>query len=218
MYIDNFEDLLAWVKNNRLASIETISIDLSTARTDRLLEVAGLVVYASEATDSTTSLQVRHNEISSGLITLTKGYGPVFPFYRLYLTNTAQAGKTITLIIGRASPFDIKDNRNQADMLTALEAVRDELKGSSSGTDNTNATIGTSAVLVLAANTSRKAFMVSAPAANTGKIYIGFTSGLTTSKGIAELQPGMSLMLDDYQGTVYAISGTAAQSLYYGEW
>ena len=136
-------------------------------------------------------------------------------FTKLQFQNTEASPVTIEFTLATGN---INDNRISASLQQVLENVRDELKGSASGADNAKATVGVAAVVVLAANTSRKAFIVSAPAANTGKIYIGFTSGITTSKGIAELQAGMSLMLDDYQGTVYAISDTAAQSLYNGEW
>jgi len=129
MYIDNFSELLEWVKTNRLASIETITIKLDNARTDEALELAGLVIYGAEATDTTCLLQVRHNEISSGLINIVKGYGVAYPFYRLYLTNTAQANKTITLTVGRASPFNVIDNRSTQDQLTALQSILTELQG-----------------------------------------------------------------------------------------
>ena len=136
-----------------------------------------------------------------------------FKYIELY--NSEAAAVTIELSL---SSGEIGDARASASLLTVMQAVRDELKGSAAGLDNAKAAVGVAAVLVLAANTARKAFLVTAPKANTGIIYIGLTAGLTTSKGIAELQAGMSLMLDDYQGTVYAISDTAAQSLYYGEW
>lgn len=211
MYTDNFTELLDWVKNNRLASIETITIDLGTARDNALLEVAGLTIYAADATDASASLQVRHNELESGIQTIVKNYGIVFPFYRLYLTNAAQVGKTITLTIGRASPFNVIDNRTTADTLLALQDIVDQLAGGSTGTFSTDKTVGTSAISLLAANADRKSALIQSDLANTGIIYIGFNSTVSSSKKVAAILPGGSYSVDDYAGALYAISGVAGQ-------
>lgn len=207
---DNFEELLAWVKNNRLASIETLTIDLSIARSNAELAVAGLFVYASDATDTSANLGIRHNELESGLITLTKNYGPIFPFYRLFLTNTAQAAKTITLIIGRAAPFDIRDNRNQVDIITTLEAIRDQRRAAT-GTLNAEATIGTAQATALAANTNRKSFSIQAKNTNTGVIYVSYVTGCDTTHYKFILQAGQLFSDDTWKGAVFVYGSAAGQ-------
>lgn len=208
---ENFDELLKWVKENRMASIETLTIDLSIARSEQELSVSGLFIYASEATDTTANLQIRHNEQESGLITITKNFGPVFPFYRLFLTNAAQAGKTITLIIGRAAPFDIKDNRSQTDTLTTLEQIRDDQR-STTGTINAEATIGDVAEeTLLAVNPNRRSLSVQANPANTGYIYIFYVTAGGATKYKAILQAGQYFSDDKYRGAVFAIASAAGQ-------
>lgn len=211
MYVDNFQDLLAWVKNNRLASIETVTIDLSTARTDELLEVAGLVIYAENATDATASLQIRHNELSSGLITLTKSYGQVYPFYRLYLTNAAQASKTITLTIGRASPYAVIDNRSGQDMLSAIQDLLEEAQGPSTASSGGGRVQLSAEGVILAANTDRKSFGIHNPSGN-GLLYLRFdNTAVTTTNFAVVLAAGETYIADDYRGIVRGLMATSGQ-------
>jgi len=211
-YIDQFQNLLAWVRQNRMASIETLTIDLSIARNDTPLEVTGIFIYGEDASDNTASLQIRHNERENGLITLTKSYGTVFPFYRLLLTNAAQAGKTITLTIGRASPFQIVDNRSGLTLVTALEDILDQLKGRIvAGNYGADITVGTSAVKVLDANADRRSAVVQSDISNGGIIYIGYDNNVGSGYKVATLLPGGAFSADDVCGEIWAISGVAGQ-------
>lgn len=218
MYIDNFAELLDWVKKNQLASVETITIDLTNARTDQLLEVAGLVIYAQDTTDSTNSLQIRHNEISSGLITLTKSYGVAYPFYRLYLTNTAQAGKTITLTIGRASPFNIIDNRSAQDQLTSINNILAELQGDTSPEDGGTAVTLSAEGTILASNANRKGASIHNRAGN-GILYVRLGSTVvTTSNYMLALNAGETFSMDDYRGEIRGLLATSGQICQKAEW
>lgn len=215
MNINDFGELLAWVKNNKLASIETITIDLATARNNLLLEISGLVIYASDASDNSCNLQIQHNEQSNGLITITKNYGVEFPFYRLYLTNTAQANKTITLIIGRAAPFSITDNRSTLDILTTLQTIRGQ-RIAETGSLNAEATIGTAQVTALNANANRKSFSIQAKDTNTGIVYVAYYTGVDTTHYKFILQAGQAFSDDTWKGAVY-VYGSAAGQLICGQ-
>lgn len=214
MITENFQDLLKYVRNNRVASIETLTIDLSVARNNFELNTSGLVLYVEDATDLSASLQIRHNEIESGLITLVKNYGVVYPFYRIFLTNAAQASKTITLTVGRAAPFEIIDNRSAVNQTTVLEDILAQLEGAATPeTWGSDITVGTSAVSLLASNADRKSAIIQADLANTGIIYIGFDNTVGSSKKVVALLPGGVYSVDDYLGQIYGISGVAGQKV-----
>lgn len=78
--------------------------------------------------------------------------------------------------------------------------------------------VGTSAVLVITANTWRRGFNIY----NGGSVpcYIGFSSAVTTATGTTVL-PTASFASDGtnpYKGDVYMISGSATQDIRYMEW
>jgi len=100
----------------------------------------------------------------------------------------------------------------------ALGDILAEMTGLSTGEIwDTEKTIGVAASVVMAVNAARHSGAVQAKSTNTGKIYIGYDNTVTTTKWIAELQPGQSYSFDDWLGTIYAIADTADQLLGYGE-
>lgn len=77
------------------------SIDLSSARTDEPVLIQGDFVHAW--TDGIMdSIGLKFNHTNNDLVYL-KRRNPIsgFPFWKLFLSNTAQAGKTLDLMIGR---------------------------------------------------------------------------------------------------------------------
>jgi len=102
--------------------------------------------------------------------------------------------------------------------IIALLNLLEQLAGVTSGEVwDTEKTIGVAASVVMALNADRHSGAVQAKSTNTGIIYIGYDNTVTLTKWIAELQPGQSYSFDDWLGTIYAISDTAAQLLGYGE-
>jgi len=137
-------------------------------------------------------------------------------FDRLAFENQSGSSTTVKFILSMGR---VHDNRLTitgsvfSDLLTKLQG------DTTPETVGTEKTVGTTpAVEVIASNTDRKGFSVQAKASNTGIVYIGFDNTVTTTKWVAELQPGMSFGLDNYRGDVYAIADTAAQLLGFGEW
>lgn len=98
------------LKAQRVQLYNTITINLATVRTNEEMVFTGNYIYALEATDVDANLDIRFNELFRAAINIKKGRGVRVPFYRFYLTNTAQAGKSITLAIGiEASDFEVFD-------------------------------------------------------------------------------------------------------------
>lgn len=102
----DFEEL----KNQRLQLYDTLTFDLASARSDVELAFVGTYIYAIEVTGTDANIQVKFNESFRKAITLVKNRGLRIPFYRLFLSNVAQAGKSITLVVGSESDiFEVFD-------------------------------------------------------------------------------------------------------------
>lgn len=102
--------------------------------------------------------------------------------------------------------------------IVALEGVLHELTGLSTGEIwGTEKNIGVAQSQVMDLNALRHSGSVQAKSTNTGIIYIGYDNTVSTTKWIAELQPGQSYSFDDWLGTIHAIATAADQKLGYGE-
>ena len=95
------------LKIDRTKSFILYTLPLNDARRDEEFVISGSYIYVLE-TDGNLSL--RFNEISNDIIPLQKYRTIETPFYRLFLTNSAQTGKTIKLAIGiETNIFNIQD-------------------------------------------------------------------------------------------------------------
>lgn len=81
---------------------KTLTVDLANARSNEEIIITGNYLIMYEATDYSTNIDVRFNETSADAINITKSRGMKIPFYRLYLSNAAQPGKTVSFIFGVA--------------------------------------------------------------------------------------------------------------------
>lgn len=73
--------------------------NLATARVDEELPQGGFYLQMIDATDTVASIDIRLNERANDVITLKKGDILVAPFYRIFISHTAQAGKTASLAV-----------------------------------------------------------------------------------------------------------------------
>jgi len=112
-------EALEYMRDRDLKLYEPLMYDLSDARTDEEIRVAGdqLVV---ESLDGVASL--KFNRKSNESLSLNRLRSFNTPFEQFFLTNTAQAGLTLRLAIGRDAAFLVK----------ALEATK---LADSSGSD-----------------------------------------------------------------------------------
>jgi len=83
----------------------TREIDLGTARSDEELPIIGDFLLVQEIDGA---LDVRVNETRNKKINLQKIRQVKTPFYRLFLTNSAQSGKKAVLLIGREASMEAK--------------------------------------------------------------------------------------------------------------
>ncbi len=214
-------EILSLVERGVLAEPVVKRIPLDNARTKEFMSLTGnyFAVINASALDATIS--VGFNRADADLISFTQGLIMRRPYTKLFISNTAQAGTWVDLLIGTTSPelLEVLDNRTALVSSTLLTNILDQLKGGTAfQTWDTEKTVGLAEGIVIASNVLRKGAMIQAKSSNTGKIYIGFNNTVTSTKWVAELSPGMSFSIDDYQGDLYAISDTAGQLAGWGEW
>lgn len=202
-----------------MINAQQIPIDLSIVEIDKPYRLAGNYFYIFDSPDQTSYIQVKANATNQPAIDWIKQTGFMQPFTVLYITTPAGQTGTMKILIASMAPdlFTIIDNRSA--ISESMNDVLAELQGDTTAeTFDTEKTVGVAAVSILAANANRKGCCVQFKSTNTGIIYVGFTNAVTSSKWIAELQPGMSFSIDDYRGDIYAIATVAGQLAGYGEW
>ncbi len=96
---------LETLKKKRPRHYQKITFDLAIARTNELFWCVGDFIGVETITGSCT---IKINEVKRDTINLQKVKKVYTPFYRFYMTNSAQAGKTLTLYIGGDAAFEIE--------------------------------------------------------------------------------------------------------------
>lgn len=83
----------------RAPRVGILTLDLSSARDLERIDIGGTALWAIDADSVGTLATVRLNDQFSGGIPVYKGFSiRGVPFSRLYVSNTAQAGATMTLL------------------------------------------------------------------------------------------------------------------------
>jgi len=105
--LDDFSNVIESIRQGReiLPLYRVFPLDLSIARTDDPVNLAGNILTIISATDATSTISVKVNENRNDLIPLVKGDRYKTPFYRFYITNAAQPGKVASLAAGVDSDF-----------------------------------------------------------------------------------------------------------------
>lgn len=214
----SLEEVIAKIHRNEIADAVIYTLPLDTALTNFQVSLMGNFIGCINATDANANVSIEFNKIGSGQINFTQGLEIARPFDNLFLTSTAQAGKTITFVISSYAPelFGIQDNRSNTLTASYLANIQAELQGGSTLTNAADVSVTTSAASVLAAD-SPHAVSFFADLANTDVIYIGNASVSATRKWIA-LRAGDFFSVDDYKGEVYAVSGSGTQKLSVASW
>ena len=215
----NLTQLIALVQRNQVAMPVIKRYYLDTARTNEQVSIAGDYFVLINSSSQPATIDVSFNNMNANAITFTSGLKIKIPFAQFFITHTAQAGEWVDILIGSTTPLlEIIDNRTGVIAASILNSILNELQGPVSGAAFNEVAVGITPVKVIASNVNRRAFTVQADSANADKIYVAFDNTVAVNKAAVVLSPGQSLMIDDYRGDVYCISGTAAQNVFYGEW
>jgi len=173
-------------------------INLATAREGKEYYVKGRYIRVADATDTTTEIEIAvQQNIPSSYEKLKKnsiikeGNG----FDRIYVTNTAQANKTVRLIISEG-PEDYDVDNPSIGTIDAVGSIDDPVEVAAHSTLVTTADDSIAANTteqVLAINLDRKEAIITNLYANTDSVRVGDSSTGAT-RGV-ELSPGQSITL-----------------------
>jgi len=182
---------------------QELTFDLGTARTDEELEISGDFILV-EYLDGSAYIKLDnpgHDAIDLSRIKQIKTSPQ--KFNKIYITNTAQSGKTLKLLIGGAASFTAEATKLGEIKISGYTAT-DIFHG--------QVDVGTTEVQ-LTTETDCLSITIKADDDNTDDVYIG-KSGVTTSNGL-RLRPGQAITIYISNPSVlYAISGTAGQKVY----
>lgn len=80
--------------------VSRIALDLSIARTKQLFSVAGETLWVKNGSAATATFDAAFDDANADAIPLVPGDATQgFTFGKFYVTNTAQAGMSVTLIV-----------------------------------------------------------------------------------------------------------------------
>jgi hypothetical protein len=217
--IQDFQEVLRYVKDNDIAPPRRIRIYLDNARTNELLSISGNYIYGLDSNDlSTDKIYIRINKTGNETLTLEKGLGYITIFNTLFITNSAVAGGYLDILVGSLAPdlLQVVDNRSQVDIATDLSALKNKTVGGSSGSV-VNEVSPTVATKFLSANASRKTAYLCANPNNTGLIYVGFDNAVANNKYLMALSPGQIEPIRDHLGEIWVIDSGTGEKVGGGE-
>lgn len=95
-----FEEIILKIRKRQEGAplYRVITFDLNEQRSNKPFDLAGGYIEVIDATDSSAFMELRFNEIQNDVVRLRNGDSIVTPFFRVFLTNTAQA-KSITIAV-----------------------------------------------------------------------------------------------------------------------
>jgi hypothetical protein len=175
---------------------DTVVIDLTNAGQDKKFGITGDNFYVFAA-PSSLDLQVRFNETDQDLIPIAKGDTVNIPFHQFFLTWPAQAGQSVTLLIGKDLGFEMKQLA-----ITNIYQIQQPVKQQAANSVNMGgspvAVYSTvDGILIRPARDSRQSCTVIVESENMGNSVAFGIAGVTYAGGAGAagrilVQPGQS--------------------------
>lgn len=96
----DFEKLARDLSHRRYDPYQTYTIDLTTAHDNMRIPIAGDIILVDKSSSSGLSFDIKFNNPDAADIRFDNDTKIETLFKEIYITNSAQSGKTLTLIIG----------------------------------------------------------------------------------------------------------------------
>lgn len=215
--LKDFDDAINYIRKSSIGTPKTAYIDLATAHTDLELNITGNFIYVWSVNNDTDVFSVKFNEQREPAIPLYLQTGWFTPFYRLFITNTAQAGGGALIIYGSlARPFiDPIDNRSPTSL--DLSSIRNQLEGDTAPDNWGRIAAPVAAGQIIAANVNRKSVFIQHERGGVGIVYLGCDNTVAAAKHFVSLLPTEWWAIDDYRGAIWAIRSAGVTNLGYLE-
>lgn len=103
LHLHTLDDKISVLKRLRPKYYQVITISLTGARTKEQMDVVGDYIYVEAVTGA---VSVILNEVDNDSIDFAVVKHIRTPIYRIFITNTAQAGLVLTFVVGRNGLFE----------------------------------------------------------------------------------------------------------------
>jgi len=191
-------------------SLKTITIDLTDARTMQQYEIGGNVLWAIASSSASATMQIRLNDQLRDPIPVSIGlFIKGVRFSRIFITNTAQAGESITILYCTEEFNNIVIENPSGAVATVNMSKSNTLQTAD------DVAVGAGATLVLAANANRRSALIGNLAGNTNTMRAG-DSNVTATRG-AEVAPGESFVVDTTEAIYFCNGGGEKVSVVWTE-
>ncbi len=205
-------------KTNALLKKWTIPLTVAGEQT---VDLEGNFIYGIEATDGVANVNVQFSRKESDIDqhNIVKALGYIHPFDKLHFSWDAQAGKTITLLIGNLAPelLNIIDNRSTIVTTTLLTEILAQLSGTVAAGNYGTVQVAAAATQIRPALATRKSLIIQNLLGNTGNLYLGYDNAVTATNCFICLAPGQAWATDDYLGAVFGLQTVALDRATFGE-
>lgn len=104
---NSLKERLEEIKKSNIKTYQIVDLKLDTARSNEEFQIQGSYLYAL-AFDG-TDFNIKLNSISNDDIPLRVHRSVSGIFHRIFISHTAQAGKTIKLLFGVKTEFSVED-------------------------------------------------------------------------------------------------------------
>ena len=211
-----------YLKQTRRQNFGTYTFDLGIARTAAVQEIQGDFLLVQTVTGN---VSIQLNEKDTSFLDLTAINPITTVFNRIYLTNTAQPGKTLIIVVGKDAAFGASVAASTSKLVNTsgvqinpatedtLAALTDHKLVTPSAP--TFATVGVASAAVLVANASRKYAIFTNDSVNVIYLALGANPAVVGS-GIKLNASGGAYEINWtnlYTGEVRAIATVAGSNL-----
>jgi len=108
-----------FVRSSKPSILREVNISLASARNNEELQISGDFIHVL---NQTGSCKIRINEDYAPQIDLRKIKRIVSPFYRIFLTNSAQTYGNIKLLVGTDAQLHFEERRTSIENLLQIES------------------------------------------------------------------------------------------------
>jgi hypothetical protein len=192
--------------NLEIANYSLITLDLSAAATNREIVLDGRF-FCIQAITSGASVQIGFNDKSSQKFTFASQDALIVTYNKIYVTNSAQAGASVTLLLStnlQYNPYDVKSRKVSAQVFGSVTLVTASV-----------------AQLLLPALDTRRSLVITNYSAASAVVYLGDAT-VTVPGGAAPtalcIPAGASMVFNTdpfFTGALYAVADTNTTQVAY---
>ena len=128
MQVDTWEENLAAQKRRGFINYSVVTINLVTARTNELIHIPGDILYVNNVSSKSAAATVRFNLTKNDEVKLKFHTKIETVFTSLFISNEAQAGESMELVIGinfKVSNLNIPGRSEVQPVITITHAAAD---------------------------------------------------------------------------------------------